>query len=148
VKIVIDGREYDPVRPETAELLHLMELKQQSKSIVSGGIGLKMLQDIQRRADAAKAKAKAARKAGEPVDDDEGQDPDEGIIFTAVAVFLSRRAAGEKITFGEACRVKLQGIDFLREDDDPADDDGAGEGVVPGPSGAPSTTSESPSHAG
>jgi hypothetical protein len=145
VKIVIAGREYDPVSYKSAELLHLMELKQQSKAVIPGGIGMKLLDSIARRAKALKAKVEAALAAGEDIPDDE-VDPDDGILFAAVGIFLTRRASGEQITFLDACRVRLEDIEYITGPEDDEDIEDTKE--PPDPTGAPSTTSESPSHAG
>jgi hypothetical protein len=106
VKLLIAGREYPAVDHSNASLLHLMELKQQTRDFTEDGKGLGMaaLQAIG---------ASAAAQA-------EGQVPENADLWMAVMVFLTRRAAGEKLTFLEAIDVPLGSIEFLPEPGDQA----------------------------
>jgi hypothetical protein len=106
VKLLIAGREYPAVDHSNASLLHLMELKQQTRDFTEDGHGLGMaaLQAIG---------ASAATQA-------EGEVPENADLWMAVMVFLTRRAAGEKLTFLEAIDVPLGSIEFLPEPGDQA----------------------------
>lgn len=87
-------REYPSVSPERAELIHLMELRQQTKGVHPGGFGMQAIKDLG-------AAVAAARKAGREPDEDDA------LLFLGVMVFLARRGAGEHVTFAAACSVPL-----------------------------------------
>jgi hypothetical protein len=105
VKLLIDGREYPAVDHSSASLLHLMELKQQTREFTEDGKGLGMaaLQAI--GVSAAQAQA-------------EGEVPEGADLWMAVMVFLTRRAAGEKLSFLEAIDVPLGSIEVVAEPGD------------------------------
>jgi hypothetical protein len=100
VKLMIDGREYAAVDHSSASLLHLLELKQQTRDFTEDGKGLGMhaLQAIGASAAAAQA---------------EGEVPENADLWMAVMVFLTRRAAGENVTFLEAIDVPLESIQVV-----------------------------------
>jgi hypothetical protein len=102
LKIFVEGREYKAVPPHQAELIHLMELRQQTRVVVPGGFGMQGIKDLATRVE-------DARKAG--------QDPDEddSLLFMAVMVFLARRHAGESISFTEACSFPLEALRIEQE---------------------------------
>jgi hypothetical protein len=132
VKLMIDGREYAAVDHSNASLLHLMELKQQTRDFTENGHGLGMaaLQAI--GASAAVAQA-------------EGEVPENADLWMAVMVFLTRRSAGEKVTFLEAIDVPLGSIEVVTEPGDeaaPAEPDP----TTPGPD-SPATLESDPSAA-
>lgn len=105
MRISIGDREWPAVSPLKAELLHLMELRQQTQDFHPGGLGMKALQALH-------AEVMEARQAGE--------EPDEytGFVFLAVMLFLSRRAAGEQLTFREAIRVPAAEIRVVPDEGD------------------------------
>jgi hypothetical protein len=131
VRLLIDGREYPAVDHSNASLLHLMELKQQTRDFTEDGKGLGMaaLQAV-----GASAGARA-----------DGEVPESADLWMAVMVFLTRRAAGEKVTFLEAIDVPLGSIEFLPE---PGDEPGQVEAdpTIPGPD-SPATPESDPSAA-
>lgn len=107
MKLLIDGREYAAVSHDNASLLHLMELKQQTRDFTDDGLGLGMhaLQAIGQSAASAQA---------------EGEVPVNADLWMAVMVFLTRRASGEKVTFLEAIDVPLGSIEVVPEPGDEA----------------------------
>lgn len=119
MKLVIAGRDYPAVNHATASLLHLMELKQQTKDFTDDGKGLGM--------SALEAIGRSAAAQGEA-----GQTPENADLWMAVMVFLTRRGAGEKVTFLEAIDVPLASIEVITE---PGDEATAGEPdpTTPGP---------------
>jgi hypothetical protein len=131
VRLLIDGREYPAVDHSNASLLHLMELKQQTRDFTEDGKGLGMaaLQAVG---------ASAAARA-------DGEVPENADLWMAVMVFLTRRAAGEKVTFLEAIDVPLGSIEFLPE---PGDEPGQVEAdpTTPGPD-SPATPESDPNAA-
>jgi hypothetical protein len=131
VRLLIDGREYPAVDHSNASLLHLMELKQQTRDFTEDGKGLGMaaLQAV-----GASAGARA-----------DGEVPESADLWMSVMVFLTRRAAGEKVTFLEAIDVPLGSIEFLPE---PGDEPGQVEAdpTIPGPD-SPETPESDPSAA-
>lgn len=110
MKLVIQGREYDLVNPQTATLLHLMELRQQTRGLVDGGIGARRLGQMAARMDAAHQ----AQERGEAPDVDD----DEALLWLGILVFLARRAAGEKITFTDAVDIPGDAVDLVAEPGD------------------------------
>jgi hypothetical protein len=132
VKLLIDGREYAAVDHSNASLLHLMELKQQTRDFTDDGNGLGMaaLQAIGQSAAAAQA---------------EGEVPANADLWMAVMVFLTRRAAQEKVTFLEAIDVPLGSIQVVAE---PGDEQAPAEvdPTTPGPD-SPETPESDPSAA-
>lgn len=116
------AREYPSVSPERAELIHLMELRQQTKAVHPGGFGMQAIKDLG-------AKVAAARKAGgEP-------DEDDALLFLGVMVFLARRGAGENVTFTDACSVPLGDVRVEPEphEVEASDEESAGESPDPTP---------------
>jgi hypothetical protein len=130
VKLLIAGREYPAVDHSSASLLHLMQLKQQTRDFTEDGKGLGMhaLQAIGASAAAAQA---------------EGEVPENADLWMAVMVFLTRRAAGENVTFLEAIDVPLESIQVVSE---PGDEASAVEAdpTTPGPD-SPETPESDPS---
>jgi hypothetical protein len=114
VKLLIAGREYPAVDHSNASLLHLMDLKTQTAKLGLGpggkGLGMAALQSIG-------VSAVASQAAGEV--------PDDADVWMAVMVFLTRRAAGEDISFVDAIDVPLGSIEVVPEpaDETPAEVD-------------------------
>lgn len=131
MKLVIDGREYDAVNHENASLLHLMELKQQTRDFTDDGLGLGMhaLQAIGQSAAAAQA---------------EGEVPVNADLWMAVMVFLTRRASGEKLSFLEAIDVPLGSIAVVTEPSDEPEPAVEADPTSPGPD-SPETPESAPS---
>ena len=117
MKIRISGREYDAVNYKTASVLHLMELRQQSREFTDDGkgLGMKALEVMQRTGAAYQREVEQAQKDGRPV---ELEAPDEADLWLAVCLFLTRRAAGEKLRFLEAVDVPMGAIEVIPEPGD------------------------------
>jgi hypothetical protein len=131
VKLMIDGREYPTVTHENASLLHLFELKQQTRDFTEDGKGLGMaaLEEIGRQATAAQAA---------------GETPDDVDLWSAVVVFLSRRSAGDKVTFLEAIDIPVASLQSIPEPGDEAPSEV--DPTTPGPD-SPATPESDPSDA-
>lgn len=133
MKYVIRGREYPTVDRSTAQLIHLMELRQQTRAWTEDGKGLGM-QALDRLETEAK------------------EDDDAKLLAFAVLLFLSRRAAGDKVTFEEAAAVAFDDVEIVKE---PGDEPAASEAEslptepdgqeTPGPSGATASSDGTPS---
>jgi hypothetical protein len=140
-----DGRELEAVNPATANLLHLMELKQQTKewSEDGKGLGMRALSAMRRRSLdyqlVFEAEQKAAADEGRPMV--EPDPPDDADVWTAVVLYLSRRAAGDRLSFLEAADVRMGELAMIP---DPGDE-GPGETdpTTPG-SGGPATPEPDP----
>jgi len=145
----IGGVEYDVVNHKSAQLLHLMELQQQSKAVVGVALGMRELARISAVLDAFQRDYRAWQAAAAAAQEDphapdpgpEPDTPDEGVIATAVTVFLTRRGAGEEIGLRDALRVSVAEIEELPDpvtDDVDQEDDDAPDPTPPG-SGGPVT---------
>ena len=122
MRLRIQGREYDVIDPRSCRVLHLMELRQQTRGLVEGGLGLRELGPMARRMQAAHEEQAAARAQGVQVDDDAlDVDPDEVLIWLAVLVFLARRAAGERVSFADAADISPDEIEMVSEPGDEED---------------------------
>jgi hypothetical protein len=130
----IDGREYPAVDHSNASLLHLMDLKTQTAKLGLGpggkGLGMAALQAI--GTDSAQAQAA-------------GEVPEDADLWMAVMVFLTRRAAGDDVSFLEAIDVPIGSIEVIPE---PGDETGEAEAdpTNPGPD-SPETPAADPSPA-
>lgn len=116
MKLRIRGIDYPLVTHQTAELLHLMELKVQSRPFSEDGKGWGM-DALQAIADGSAA----AAKNGEPA-------ADAYMTYLAVITYLTRRGAGEDLKFADALRVPVSEIEPIIE---PEDEAPAGEAVDP-----------------
>lgn len=115
MKLVIDGREYPAVNPATANLLHLMELRQQSREFTEDGkgLGMRALNEMKARGADYQRQRDAAKAAGESEDD--VPPPEDMDLWMAVCLFLSRRAGGDRLTFPEAADVRMADIGVVPE---------------------------------
>lgn len=122
MKLVLSGREYPVDGATKAQLIHLIELQQGTRSLVPpNGIGIKALRDMDRS-------ARARLRNGERPEDL----PDDALLSMGIVVFLARRAAGDRVSFVEACSVPLDDVDVVHEPGDEAADisgDGTGEAL-------------------
>lgn len=112
MKLVISGTEYDVGSIGKASLADLVALKVQT------GMGLGALRE---------GLANAQRlKSGDALDDEQA------LMALGALIFLTRRRAGEKVTFEEACSFPLDELEVITEDgDDLAAVDDAEEGPDP-----------------
>ena len=145
MKIRIDGVDYDAVDHRSANMLHLMELQQQSRRLVEGGLGMSRLERIMR----SSVEYRRARKAWLDADADpdaEPEAPDDGILAIAILIFLSRRAGGDKVTFEDA--NDYRSIEFVEEPGDQGEGEGEAEAdpTSPGPA-SPETPASDPADA-
>jgi hypothetical protein len=129
VKLVIDGREYPAVTHANASLLHLMELKQQTRD------------SHPRRPGPRHGRARGDRPGGRGGTGERRDAPNADVWF-AVLVFLSRRAAGEKLSFVEAIDVPFGAIEVVTEPGDEAQVAEA-DPTTPGPD-SPATPESAP----
>lgn len=97
MKFVVGGREIQAVSLQGAQLIHLMELKVQTREWSEDGKGYSA-KDLER------------------LDGDEHPE-----LYMAVMLFLSRRATGEKVTFNQAASVAMADVQVVKEPgDEPA----------------------------
>jgi hypothetical protein len=138
VKLIIDGREYQAVNHKGAQLLHLMELRQQSRAFTEDGkgLGMRAIEELVRVADLPGAEG----------------DPDAQVLGFAVLLFLTRRAAGDKVTFEQAAAVAFNDVEVLVEasdlpevPQDPTAPGGTGTPAAPGDLGVSAETTNTPS---
>lgn len=137
MKLRIQDREYPLITPDSAHLLHLMELKAQSVrySPDGKGLGMSALQKMRSEAAERARRVQAARDAGEDVPDAE-EDADAGLMWLGVLAFLTRRAAGEDLTFVDAIDIPLSSIEAVPEEgDDTEGDGGEPDPTTPAPAG-------------
>ncbi len=115
MRIIIKGIEYEAVTVETAQLLHLMELQQQSRTLFPpNGLNMKWIREMHTR----------AQQSG-----DNDEDEDDALVGLAILVFLSRRANGDRVTFAEACCITAPDVTVV--DDPEVVDPEASEAVDP-----------------
>lgn len=101
----IEGKRYPMVSAGEATLADLIAIKRQT------GIGVGELQELAAAFEGLEGDE--AEKAAE-------SHPDEALLLFGVAVWLSRRAAGESLTLDEACAVPLDKIRQIAEPGDKA----------------------------
>jgi hypothetical protein len=135
VKIRIEGREYPVVGHRSANLLHLIELREHTRALFAEPLGMARLDDLERvskRIRAGVVAVKAAREdavergddlAVAAADDDlrrlEAEQADDGLLGMAIVIFLSRRKAGDRVTFAQAVDVDIaHDVDWIPEPDD------------------------------
>ena len=118
MKLIISGREYPAVNPGTANLLHLMELRAQTREWTEDGrgLGMRALEAMQRRGAAHQRIVESMQAQGRPVEDLEA--PEDAELWMAVLLFLARRGAGEKVTFAQAADVPMGEIEGVLEPGD------------------------------
>lgn len=133
----IDGREYRVVDHRGgAKLLHLVELREHTRKLLEDPLGMGRLDEMARRARelahevraAERDHAAAAADGAGPEQLEElarrvrrarSEQADDGLLGLAIIVFLSRRAAGERVTFAEATTVDVDRVEFIPDDGDP-----------------------------
>jgi len=167
VRIRIEGREYPVVGHRAANLLHLIELREHTRALFAEPLGMARLDDLERvssrirrdltrvtllRDEAAERGDDLAVAAG----DDEirrlqSEQADDGLLGMAIVIFLSRRKAGERVTFAQAVDVDIANdVEWIPEPDDeqPVAPD-PGDGVpLDGVTAAPDPHSPAPASLG
>jgi hypothetical protein len=83
------------------------------------------LDELEHLARDLSAQIKAAKAAGDTAAQVAAERAlmDQGMVYTAVAIFLSRRAAGDRVTFTQAIDIDMSQVEFVEDDDAPAVDD-------------------------
>lgn len=133
MKLKIQGAEYPLVTPQGADLLDLMELKQQSKPFSDDGKGWGMNALLRLGQDSTES-----AKRGDT-------DFDSYVLWMGVLVFLSRRKAGDQVTLRDALRVPLDEVESVPEaGDEVPDEEGEADPTIPGPV-SPATPESDPS---
>lgn len=144
MKLRIGEREYQVVTPKRggqlnggANMLSLLDLRRQSLDVFGFECGIGKLDELETRARQLKVERRTAERAGD-VDEVRRIDAaiaDDGMVNVGILVFLSRRAAGERITLREAVDVDMSDLEWIREDGDPAEvsDDDEDEDATPDP---------------
>jgi hypothetical protein len=99
VKIKISGAEYDIAELGKLSLFDLLELKKQTGLDVDG------LQEVFKDAEDGDGSSVLASE--------------EGLTAFGAMIWLSRRKAGERLTFEEACDFPLEELEFVDDDPEP-----------------------------
>lgn len=168
-KLRIEGREYPAVDHRGATLLHLVELREHTRRLLEVPLGMGRLDELSRmareqgrRRTQLEAAYAVAVEGGEPaavledlaeqLREVKAAQADDGLLGLAIIVFLTRRKAGDRVTFAQATNVDVDLIEWVPEDSDeqpvaPSDDelpdDPFGPGAAPDPTvpghGSPAT---------
>lgn len=135
-RLKIGDREYEAVDPRGgARLIHLIELAEHTRKLLGQPIGMHRLDEMARNARALGARVRAAEAAYRAAEerhadpavladlaDDvraaKGAQADDGLLGLAIMVFLSRRAAGDRLTFAQACDVPVDHVEWLPDPSD------------------------------
>jgi hypothetical protein len=158
VKIRIGDREYPVIGHRNANLLHLIELREHTRGLFEQPLGMARLDEIERTAKVLRGRIAAAqqrRAAALEAGDDAAvaaadeqlerlriEQVDDGLLGMAIVMFLSRRKAGDRVTFAQAVDVDIAAdVEWISEPDDalpvtPDAGDGVpldGAGVAPDP---------------
>lgn len=173
-KLRIEGREYPAVDHRGATLLHLVELREHTRKLLEVPLGMGRLDELSRmareqgrRRTQLEAAHAAAVEGGEPaavledlaeqLREVKAAQADDGLLGLAIIVFLTRRKAGDRVTFAQATNVDVDLIEWVPEDsdeqpvapsDDDVPDDPFGPGAAPDPTvpgrGSPATPDDDP----
>lgn len=152
-RIRIDGREYDAVDARGgARLLHLVELREHTRTLLEEPLGMGRLDEMAREATRLAREVKAAQHdydvaaadgAGPEQLEDLAQrirraksaQADDGLLGLAIIVFLTRRKAGDRVTFAQACDVDVDRIEWVPEAGDATPVPPSGDGPAADPFG-------------
>jgi hypothetical protein len=135
MRIKIEGREYPVIGHRNANLLHLIELREHTRALFAEPLGMARLDDLERvskrirssltAVQAARAEAVAAGDdlAVEAADDElrrlQAEQADDGLLGMAIVIFLSRRKAGDRVTFAQSIDVDIAGdVEWIPDPDD------------------------------
>lgn len=135
MRIRIEGREYPVIGHRSANLLHLIELREHTRALFAEPLGMARLDELERVSKRIRGQVvtvKAAREdavergddAAVAAADDElrrldAEQADDGLLGMAIVIFLSRRKAGDRVTFAQAVDVDVASdVEWI---DDPAD---------------------------
>lgn len=168
MKIRIGEREYPVVDHRGAKLLHLVELREHTRRLLEEPLGMARLDEMSRASRALARDLAAAERDHAAARDDgagpeqleelaqrvrrlKGEQADDGLLGMAIIVFLSRRAAGERVTFAQATDVDVESLQWVEEPGDvavvpPAGDDPDADPFGPDPT-APGTAAADASRA-
>ncbi len=143
MRIRLRGREYPAVSIDTAQVIHLMELRAHSVQLVAEGLlpeplGMAALasmqarlKEVQREMAAYRTAIREGREAGpEPVL------PEEALAMFGVTLFLTLRAAGDAVSLRDALSVAFGEVQEVPEPTDvPAPPEGETDPQMPVPGG-------------
>lgn len=142
MRIRIGEREYPVIGHRSANLLHLLELREHTRGLFSEPLGMARLDEIERTAKVLRGKVAAAQQqraaAVEVVDGVEVvrdavalaaaddllerlhvEQVDDGLLGMAIVIFLSRRKAGDRVTFAQAVDVDIASdVEWIPDPDD------------------------------
>ncbi len=163
MRIKIEGRDYDVVSHRGANLLHLLELREHTRALFAEPLGMARLDELERVSRGIREqvlRVKAGREdAVERGDGDavaaadvelrrlEAAQIDDGLLGMAIVIFLSRRKAGDRVTFAQAVDVDVaQDVEWIEEPGDAMPVPPAGTDGVPldGVTAAPDPTVPAP----
>ncbi len=152
-RIRIAGREYDAVDHRGgARLLHLVELREHTRTLLEVPLGMGRLDEMSRRGRELAQQVKAAQQAhddlvaagasperleaaADRLRAARAEQADDGLLGLAIIVFLSRRKAGDRVTFAQACDVDVDEVEWIPEPADAAVVPPSGDGPVEDPFG-------------
>jgi hypothetical protein len=142
MRIRIGEREYPVIGHRSANLLHLLELREHTRGLFAEPLGMARLDEIERAAKVLRRKVAAAHQQRaaavnnvdgvEVVRDAEAlaaaddllarlhvQQVDDGLLGMAIVIFLSRRKAGDRVTFAQAVDVDVAAdVEWIPDPDD------------------------------
>lgn len=136
MRIRIDGREYPVIDHRSgAKLLHLVELREHTRALLEQPLGMGRLDELARAARILGRNLRAAEQAYAEAFADGVRGPDleqladvvrrlkaeqadDGLLGLAIVVFLSRRGAGDRVTFSQATTVDVSAIEWIPEPSD------------------------------
>lgn len=135
MRIMIEGREYPVIGHRSANLLHLIELREHTRALFAEPLGMARLDELERVSKRIRSEVvavKAAREAAVERGDDlavaaaddelrrlEAEQADDGLLGMAIVIFLSRRKAGDRVTFAQAVDVDVANdVEWLEDPED------------------------------
>ena len=120
MKLVIDGKPYPAVGRKSANLRHLFELRIQAVPLLGYELGLARLDELERASRALAGRLKAATMAGDETEVERlrMEQAEDGLVGLAVTIFLSRRKAGDAVTFAESVDIDLGRLELVEEPGD------------------------------
>lgn len=111
MKVILDGVEYDAVKPDDVTIADLLALK--SATGLSRAELNKVVENVQ------------------ALSEEEQQHSDEGLLLAGISVWFARRHAGERLTLEEACDISPSKVEFRAEPGDPQSVAAPGSGLDP-----------------
>lgn len=109
MKIRIGDTVYDPKSVDDLSLLDLLTLERESGEL-GRALSMSVLSGMQRSLEAAQRDAKSPEEKIQV-----GNDHPDSPWLLAVVIWASRRAAGERVTFGDAISFPLSSLEYIAE---------------------------------